>query len=146
MQSRLLIWILAASMSGVASLAGAQPYVYPAKGQSKEQQDRDRYECYEWAKQQTGFDPSAPPQGGAPRRGGEVVGGAARGAAVGAIGGAIGGNAGKGAAIGAGVGAGAGAIRRHQNAKAQQQQYAANRNGYDRAFGACMSGRGYSVK
>src|SRR5262245_452224 len=146
MQSRLLIWILAASMSGVASLAGAQPYVYPAKGQSKEQQDKDQYECYQWAKQQSGFDPSSPPPSGAPPRQGEVVGGAARGAAIGAVGGAIGGNAGKGAAIGAGVGGAAGVVRRRQNARAHQQQYAANRSGYDRAFAACMSGRGYTVK
>src|SRR5262249_54723658 len=96
MRSRLLIWILAASMSTIASSASAQPYVYPAKGQSKEQQDRDQYECYQWAKQQTGFDPSAPPQGGAPRRGGEVVGGGARGAAGGAVGGGGRGKAGEG--------------------------------------------------
>ena len=33
-------------------------YIYPAKGQSHEQQDRDRYECHSWAVKQTGFDPS----------------------------------------------------------------------------------------
>ena len=38
---------------------------YPAKGQSAEQQSRDRYECHTWAVGQSGFDPataqSAPP-------------------------------------------------------------------------------------
>jgi hypothetical protein len=32
---------------------------YPAQGQSDEQRDRDRYDCYLWAVQQTGFDPGA---------------------------------------------------------------------------------------
>jgi len=35
-------------------------YFYPLKNQNARQQDRDRYECYLWAKKQTGFDPSAP--------------------------------------------------------------------------------------
>ena len=32
-------------------------YFYPTKGQTKEQQERDRYDCYQWAKKQTGYDP-----------------------------------------------------------------------------------------
>jgi hypothetical protein len=32
--------------------------VYPADGQSKEQRDMDRYECYVWASEETHFDPS----------------------------------------------------------------------------------------
>jgi len=35
-------------------------FIYPKKGQSVEQQDTDRYECYRWAVQQTGFDPTQP--------------------------------------------------------------------------------------
>lgn len=35
-----------------------QFYVYPKKGQSAEQQEKDRYECHRWAVGQTGFDPS----------------------------------------------------------------------------------------
>jgi len=35
-------------------------YVYPKQGQSAQQQDTDRYECYRWAVQQTGFDPTQP--------------------------------------------------------------------------------------
>ena len=79
------------------------------------------------------------------------------GAAVGAVGGAIGGNAGEGAAIGAGVGALFGAIRRARWAEEQQQtqsDYAAQqqsalaqgRANYNRAFGVCMTGRGYTVQ
>lgn len=35
-----------------------QVYFYPRKGQSTEQQARDHYECYNWAINQTHFDPS----------------------------------------------------------------------------------------
>lgn len=135
------------------ALAGVEVFVYPSKGQSKEQQEQDEFGCYKWAKEQTGFDPNQPmqqaaappPQGGAAR-------GAARGAAIGAIGGAIGGDAGKGAAIGAGVGAAGGAMRRRQAMEQQaatqekaKQAYNADVGGYKRAFGACMTGRGYTV-
>ena len=36
-----------------------QVYFYPNQGQSTEQQSRDHYACYNWAVDQTGFDPSA---------------------------------------------------------------------------------------
>ena len=35
-------------------------FVYPKNGQSKEQQATDRYECYRWAADQTGFDITQP--------------------------------------------------------------------------------------
>jgi hypothetical protein len=45
-----------------------QAYVYPARGQSQEQQNRDQAECHGWAMQQTGYNPyqgsSPPPSGG----------------------------------------------------------------------------------
>jgi hypothetical protein len=37
-----------------------QFYVYPKKGQSADQQAKDRYECHRWAVDQSGFDPSQP--------------------------------------------------------------------------------------
>jgi hypothetical protein len=39
----------------------AQQYVYPAKGQSAQQQKNDEAACYEWAVKQSGFDPAKPP-------------------------------------------------------------------------------------
>jgi len=33
-------------------------FVYPKEGQSEQQQAQDRYECYKWARTQTGFDPT----------------------------------------------------------------------------------------
>ena len=141
-----------------SSRSQSQMYIYPAKGQSPQQQDKDRYECHTWAVQQSGFDPGSAnpgnpnaydPQPSSQRR---VLKGAAGGAALGAIGGAIGGDAGKGAAIGAGVGAGAGALRRRQDRKQQanqqQQQAQAQQSqvgAYQRAMAACLQGRGYTV-
>ena len=45
----------------LAGQAGAQQFVYPAKGQSPQQQKSDEAACYTWAVQQTGFDPAKPP-------------------------------------------------------------------------------------
>jgi hypothetical protein len=144
------------------TLATAQPYIYPNQGQSPQQEQLDKGQCYSWAMQQTGFDPSNPQVGMAPppmtqAPQGGMFRGAAGGAALGAVGGAIGGDAGEGAAIGAGVGALFGALRRHrymqeqeqmQQAYATQQQsaLAQGRSNYERAFSACMAGRGYTVR
>jgi len=35
-------------------------FVYPRKGQSEEQQTKDRYECHRWGVSQTGYDPTQP--------------------------------------------------------------------------------------
>jgi len=46
--------------------------VYPKNGQTTDQQAADRYECHNWAKGQTGFDPTQPvggAQGGEQNRG-----------------------------------------------------------------------------
>lgn len=121
-----------------------QVYVYPEKGQTSDLQAKDTAECRTWATQQSGVNPSAPPPAsGVGSHAAGTVGGAARGAAVGAAVGAIAGDAGKGAAAGAVVG-GVGGRRGSKAAKAQQQ--AATTDSFNRAFGACMSGRGYSVK
>lgn len=137
--------VLAAAACCLApGLALGQMYVYPQKGQSAEQQQRDQGECHSWAVQQTGFNPGAAP---APSSGadGSLVRGGARGAAVGAVVGAIGGNAGKGAAAGAAGGALIGGMRRRDRTRQQEQSYSAGQQAYQRAFGACMQGRGYSV-
>jgi hypothetical protein len=48
--------------------AGDDFYIYPRNGQPQAQQAADRYECHNWAKGQTGFDPTAP-GGGVPDTG-----------------------------------------------------------------------------
>lgn len=142
---------------GVALGALAQtPVIYPAKGQSAQQQASDDGACMAWAKQTTGIDPitvaqTPPPAPSGPATGGgERVSGAARGALGGLAIGAIAGDAGKGAAIGAVAGTMAGGHRARQNQAAQQQQVQSQQQQqlqtYYRAYGACMEGRGYTIK
>ena len=142
--------------------AMAQQFVYPQKGQSAEQQQKDEYECQSWAVQQTGYDPMAAaqtaPASSAPANTGAQPGsglrGAAKGAMVGGVIGAIDDDAGKGAGIGAAAGAVAGRSQsRRQQASAQQQtqqQAAAQQQGqqdaYLRAKATCLEAKGYSVK
>jgi hypothetical protein len=38
-------------------------YIYPKKGQSKEQQADDRFTCHQWAVGQSHYDPTQPPEG-----------------------------------------------------------------------------------
>src|SRR5229473_3133809 len=125
----------ATALSGCASGPAAQPsaYVYPQKGQTAEKQSRDTADCQTWAKQQTGFDPLTDSAKGA---GVGALVGAVGGAAAGAAIGAATGHAGTGAAIGGIGGAGVGGA----------YNYTKTKEGYDRAFSACMSGRGYTVR
>ena len=37
--------------------------IYPKNGQSKDQQAADEYECHNWARSRTGFDPTDPNSG-----------------------------------------------------------------------------------
>lgn len=151
--------LLAAALTAAPAALAQQPVIYPSKGQSAEQQNKDQGDCYVWAKQQTGVDPAAVAQAAssqpaAPGPQGERL----RGAAGGAVGGAIIGeiaddDAGKGAAVGAVVGTMAGGARQRRNQRAhqQQQQQAQQQSqqaiaNYNRAFSACMEGRGYVVK
>ena len=131
----------------------AQQYVYPAKGQSKDQQKKDEAACQTWAVQQSGYDPAKPPPPPPPAQQAPVTGsgararGAAGGAAIGAI---AGGDAGDAAVAGAMV---AGSRQRRENraAAAQQNQAAgqqaqAGQDSFMKARGACLEGRGYTVK
>ena len=145
-------------------LFAQDPIFYPAEGQSRDQQERDEFECFRWARDQTGFDPmatptatSAPPSQEATRGGagrGAVAGGAA-GAIIGGIAGGRSG-AGRGALIGGGSGALLGGMRRESQRNQQQQErnqwereqaanYQRGRNDFNRALSACMSARGYTV-
>ena len=141
-------------------------YIYPAKGQSDDQMEKDKFECYNWAKKDTGFDPMAVPTtttaapSGQKKSGGiarGALGGAVRGALGGAALGAIIGDSSKSAGRGAAAGGLIGGVRqssRNRETERQQQEweqresanYANNRNNYNRAYSACLEGRGYTVK
>jgi hypothetical protein len=144
-----------------------QVYFYPTSGQSAAQQDRDRYECYLWARKETGFDPSSPQLAPhqrlevkpMPPTGQDTAVGAVAGAMFGAVAAPPGRNA-EGAAVGAVAGAIIGAAsdaeRQEQAERVQQSydqravQHAARveqqASSYRRAMAACLQGRGYSVR
>ena len=177
--------LLIALLAGIGNIAAAQaatqnpsagmPIISPAKGQSPQQQDKDKYQCYGWAREQSGFDPmQAAPPAAAPAQaptsmaattqpgvsGTALVKGAAVGAAAGEL---VSNDAGRGAAAGALTGVVLGNIKQRQAAQAKQQQAQAQqaqaqqqaqqqaaraqqKGTFDRAFGACMEARGYAVK
>jgi uncharacterized protein YcfJ len=150
-----------ATKSPAASLGIA---VYPAKGQAPEQQAKDEQECYAWAQQQTGVDPTAKANTDSAAAAskakadsattGAAVGGAAKGAVAGVAIGAVAGDAGTGAAVGATAGAVAGRRAKKQaEAHAAQQgaqqataQTSAHLDSFKKAMIACLEGRGYTAK
>ena len=99
-------------------------FIYPTKGQSQEQMEKDKYDCYQWAKKESGFDPMAlptatapPPQQSAP---GGPVGRRSRNRQD--------------------------AAKQEQWEQQQAANYQNNRNLYNRAYGTCLEGKGYTVK
>lgn len=144
--------LLLYAVAGLVSAQGTTLVVYPAKGQSSQQKATDTIECQDWARNETGFNPSAAPpqqQVAAQQRGG-VVRGATRGAIAGEI---IDDDAGKGAAIGGLIG---GMRQASRNSQAQQSaqasnnaamsQYNAQRDSYVQALRLCLESRGYTVQ
>jgi hypothetical protein len=139
--------------------------VFPAKGQTPDQQDADERECLIWGADQLGINPNAPPvdakAAGQQAKAktdsataGVAVKGAAKGAAIGAVFGSISGNAGAGAAYGATAGVLGGRKARKQAGKqadaAAQQKVAAERqakiDALKKAMTACLEPKGYTVK
>jgi len=133
-------------------------YVFPSKNQDKATQEADETACFKWAKEQSGYDPMNPTKVIAAEADtsldGSAVVGAAGGAAAGAAIGAIAGDTGKGAAIGAVVGGLRGRRARkvgdHNEQQANNQAASAKskelKGNYNKAFTACMEGKGYTVK
>ena len=168
-------------VGGIARVAGAQTepvqlaaataqakqtlelMVYPAGGQTPEQQARDEQACYGWAQQQinplaAGPRPDSAAQAGKAKADSATQGAAIKGAAGGAVGGAligaIAGDAGKGAGMGAVGGALRGRrAKREAEQKAEQQaraqaqaQGSQQASTFKKAMIVCLEGRGYSVQ
>jgi hypothetical protein len=124
------------SLAGLFSLTAMQtaqaqePFIYPEKGQSTEQQTKDKSACQTWATQQTGIDPVQLLEAQS----------SAQAAAPAATGGAAGGFRQR-------------RQRKMEQAQAQQTQQAKSAqsdtaqkaNTYERAYGACLKGKGYSI-
>ena len=162
----------------------APPAIYPARGQDARQLARDRFECYGWAVQQSGFDPARalvrlprPQQSGFdparalvrlprpalrvdadPPAGVGTAAGVLTGAAIGA---AVSSphHSGEAAVVGAVLGGIVGAASDSaREAEARRIESELNRRAaregaldargqaYQRAFSACLEGRGYTVK
>ena len=143
--------LCAAFFLSAAIPAQAAQAVYPAKGQSAKKQATDESECSNWAVKQSGFDPAKPPPPTAVAKGATGSGAGVKGAVVGGgIGAISGGNAGEAAVAGAVAGR---VVQRNRNRReaaainnANSQQVQAGYGAYEQARGACLTGRGYSVK
>jgi len=162
--------LLLLPLSIVPAVGAERIFVYPAQGQSEQQQSADRFHCHKWAVNNTGFDPLDARHGSAPtyvaiplpqndKRGATgkgMVGGAVAGALIGEI---DSNRPGRGAALGAVLGALLGGTIEHrgqQQARMEARQQAEQvredrrelaiaRSNYRRALTACMEGHGYRV-
>jgi hypothetical protein len=152
--SVILTTTLLGALWASAPLRADELMIYPKEGQSPEQQEKDKFECYGWAKNESGFDPMAPPTATeAPpkqkaKKGG-LLRGAARGAVVGEI---VDDDHQTGAKAGAAIGGMRRADQKRKEAQAQQQWeqeqqhiYAEKRNRYNRAYSVCLEARDYAV-
>lgn len=155
--------LVAAAAAAAVAASGAVAedltalHVDGQRGQSADQARRDRYECHNWAVEQTGQTPSAAPapseQSDAKReKRAERVDRAIVGAAIGSMIGGLTHSGGRhhrrdagdavlaGAAVGAAVGAATGG-----KAKSEPGDAGAPASDYLRALTACLEGRGYTV-
>jgi hypothetical protein len=151
---RSVLALLTLALVSVGSAAD-ELYVYPAKGQSAEKQARDQQDCHEWAVKQTGVDPEkVAAQAAQPSDTGRgPLAGMAEGAGIGALAGAGEGAAGAGAARGVGIGRVVSMVRARRAREEQHDAYMqahqeeeAQLANYDRAYSACLTGRGYTVQ
>jgi hypothetical protein len=126
------------------------------RGQSFEQTRRDRYECHNWAVEQTGEAPAAVGTERESRDDGkrelrrERIDRALVGAAIGGAVGSILGNgrrhhSGDRALTGAAAGAAIGAATAGSGRRAERETQPEEPSDYLRALTACLEGRGYSV-
>jgi hypothetical protein len=163
---QIAVYAVATILLLTGSALAQEMVIYPSQGQSNEQMEQDKFQCYSWSKNESGFDPMALPTASEPPPAKEAPkGGVARGAVRGTLlGGAVGKIAGSsksdtrtGLKAGAATGALVGGMRRNSQVREEDQQrknweqqqvnqYAQGRTNYNRAYAACMEGRGYSVK
>lgn len=139
------------------SMAANELMIFPNADQTSEQQEADKFACYGWAKNESGFDPMAPPTTtSAPPQQQAKKGGATKGMLRGAaIGGIVDGSSGAKKGAGAGIVLGSARHKDQQKNAAKAQQnweqdqaaiYSENRNRYNRAYSACLEGKNYTVR
>ena len=154
---------LIAAATAVASVGAAMAAedltalrVDPQRGQSADQLRRDRYECHNWAVEQTGQTPVAPseervePSDAKRNKRAERADRALIGAAIGSVVGSIASSGrrhdyGDSVLAGAAVGAGVGAATAGKSRDKDKTESAPQPSEYLRALSACLEGRGYTV-
>lgn len=142
------IFVLTAAIGfNAATLSAADLVIYPADGQTKEQQQADEGACYVWAKNESGFDPLAPKDGleGPKKKRGAAVRGAALGAMIG--------DDSDAAKTGASVSLARQGMKNKRAERATDRantqieaEYEASLEHFNRANVACLEGKGYVVK
>ena len=156
--SLMLLLPFQASASSLAGSVGL--FVYPPEGKTQSEREQDDYQCYNWAKNETRYDPmnSNKPQkveADPHAKSGSGLRGALRGAARGAVIGEIADDdASKGAQAGAALGMMRGRTASRQanqqaagaQNSANQLAYAQNQDNFKKAMSICLEARGYSVK
>ena len=127
--SLLISFLTFSAMQGQSIASSLGLYVFPANNQDAATQEADEMACFTWAKNQSGYDPLNPTQVT-----GAQVDRSVDGTAV----------------VGAGVGAAGKVVGDERQQQANNQAAAAKEkelaNNYNKAFSACMEGKGYTVK
>ena len=128
-------------------------YVYPTGKQTEQQLGQDKEECHQWATKQTGVDPEKMAADTQKSGSGQGGGTGAMSVGIGAARGAAQGDAAAGAVHGLGM---AGLMRMVRARRQMDQQHdtymqdhqtrQAQLQNYDRAYSACLTGRGYTVR
>jgi hypothetical protein len=161
-------WRKLALLAGCAALGGGSALaaevdlaalrVTPEHGQTADQARRDRYECHNWAVEQSGETPAAAPVVEDVRRDSDraaradkverVITGAAIGGVLGSIlhGSRHRRDSGDAVLAGAAVGAAVGAATDGASKRDAKDDRDAPQSGYLRALSACLEGRGYTVE
>lgn len=143
---RTLLFILGVLIAGglAANPILAEEFAYPKKGQSEAQQHQDRLDCSTWASQQSGYTSGAAASPSSEQN--RMSPGFGRGMMRGRMIGEADGNS-EGGMM---AGGGAGMLRRKLMEKRAEEKHEKSDSGgnaaYNRAFKACMEGRGYSVE
>jgi hypothetical protein len=152
-----IVYFVAIASFGASAAATAQSLsdieVVPLRGQAADLARRDRYECHNWAVEQTGGVPAAGPTSDEVQseqraaRTDRIITGAGVGAVVGSI---LGGGRHRrdaadaaiaGGILGAAAGAASGAVAKRRDDEPQNEGFM----DYFRALSACMNGRGYAL-
>lgn len=136
--------LLAAGMPLSAGDASARALMaYPMKGQSAEQENKDRSDCHDWAVEQSGYDPSGVTKKTKGSKG--ALTGAIIGTAIGGIVGSATVGGGKAVARGLGIGAASGGLVGGLVGSSRQKELDAKYDVYLRAGETCLEAKGYQV-